>query len=105
MRRRIHLSSKWSASCLPFSRVFFHSGVVQAFRPARNGGPEGPHYTWVKKALVSKPAGAGIVYRRLDPRMARRSRRVMTLIAERKLADLIEPPKGSGVLEASGVIA
>src|SRR5437016_8064390 len=37
--------------------------------------------------------------------MARRSRPVMTLVAERKLSDLIEPPKGSGVLEASGVIA
>jgi hypothetical protein len=29
----------------------------------------------------------------------------MTLVAERKLSDLIEPPKGSGVLEASGVVA
>jgi hypothetical protein len=29
----------------------------------------------------------------------------MTLVAERKLADFIEPPAGSGVLEASGVIA
>jgi hypothetical protein len=28
--------------------AFFSPGVVQAFRPARNGGPEGPHYTWVK---------------------------------------------------------
>jgi hypothetical protein len=37
--------------------------------------------------------------------MARRSRTVMTLVAERKLSDLIEPPKGSGVLEASGVVA
>ena len=35
--------------------------------------------------------------------MARR--RVLTLVAERKLSDLIEPPKGSAVLEASGVIA
>src|SRR5207253_3007659 len=24
----------------------------RAVRPARNGGPEGPHYTWVKKALA-----------------------------------------------------
>ena len=31
--------------------------------------------------------------------------RVLTLAAERKLSDLIEPPKGSAVLEASGVIA
>ena len=31
----------------------FHSGVVQAFRPAWHGGPEGPHYTWVKNALTS----------------------------------------------------
>ena len=29
----------------------------------------------------------------------------MTLVAERKLSDLIEPPTGSGVLEASGVVA
>jgi hypothetical protein len=35
--------------------------------------------------------------------MARR--RVLTLVTERKLSDLIEPPKGSAVLEASGVIA
>ncbi|HUR21470.1 MAG TPA: hypothetical protein VMZ90_11715 [Vicinamibacterales bacterium] len=35
--------------------------------------------------------------------MARR--RVLTLATERKLSDLIEPPKGSAVLEASGVIA
>ena len=34
--------------------------------------------------------------------MARR--RVLTLVANRKLSDLIKPPKGSGVLEASGVI-
>ena len=33
------------------------------------------------------------------------SRRVLTLVAERKLSDLIPPPKGSAVLEASGVIA
>ena len=37
--------------------------------------------------------------------MARRSRPIMTLVAERKLSDLIEPPKGSLVLEASGVVA
>ncbi len=37
--------------------------------------------------------------------MARQSRPVMTLVAERKLSDFIAPPKGSGVLEASGVIA
>ena len=37
--------------------------------------------------------------------MARRSRPVMTLVTERKLSDLIAPPKGSGVLEASGVVA
>jgi hypothetical protein len=29
----------------------------------------------------------------------------MTLVTERKLADLIDPPRGSGVLEASGVLA
>jgi hypothetical protein len=29
----------------------------------------------------------------------------MTLVEERKLSDLIDPPKGSGVLEASGVVA
>jgi hypothetical protein len=29
----------------------------------------------------------------------------MTLVVERKLSDLLEPPKGSGVLEASGVVA
>ena len=32
-------------------------------------------------------------------------RRVLTLVTERKLSDLIAPPKGSAVLEASGVIA
>jgi hypothetical protein len=32
-------------------------------------------------------------------------RRVLTLVAERKLSDLIAPPKGSAVLEASGVVA
>ena len=26
-------------------RAFVDSGVVQAFRPARHGGPEGPHYS------------------------------------------------------------
>ena len=31
--------------------------------------------------------------------------RVLTLVTERKLSDLLEPPKGSAVLEASGVIA
>ncbi len=36
--------------------------------------------------------------------MARRSRPVMTLVAERQLSDFIEPPKGSRVLEASGVV-
>ena len=34
-----------------------------------------------------------------------RSPAVLTLVAERKLSDLIRPPKGSAVLEASGVIA
>lgn len=29
----------------------------------------------------------------------------MTLVAERKLSDLIDPPKGGEVLEASGVVA
>ena len=29
----------------------------------------------------------------------------MTLVSERKLSDFIAPPKGSGVLEASGVLA
>jgi hypothetical protein len=28
----------------------FDSDVVQAFRPARHGGPEGPHYTKVENA-------------------------------------------------------
>jgi hypothetical protein len=37
--------------------------------------------------------------------MAHRSRPVMTLVTERKLSDFIAPPKGSGVLEASGVVA
>jgi hypothetical protein len=37
--------------------------------------------------------------------MSRRPRPVLTLVAERKLTDCIEPPKGSGVLEASGVVA
>jgi hypothetical protein len=32
-------------------------------------------------------------------------RRELTLIKERRLADLIPPPQGSGVLEASGVVA
>src|SRR5688572_23973377 len=32
-------------------------------------------------------------------------RRVLTLVTERKLSSLIAPPKGSAVLEASGVIA
>ena len=31
----------------------FHTDVVQAFRPARSGGPEGPHYTLVNNALVA----------------------------------------------------
>jgi hypothetical protein len=33
------------------------------------------------------------------------ARSELTLIKERRLADLIEPPAGSGVLEASGVVA
>ena len=33
------------------------------------------------------------------------ARQQMKLVKERRLADLISPPKGSGVLEASGVIA
>jgi hypothetical protein len=33
------------------------------------------------------------------------ARRELRLIKERRLADLIAPPKGSGVLEASGVVA
>ena len=37
--------------------------------------------------------------------MARRSRPVMTLVTKRKLSDFIAPPQGSGVLEASGVVA
>jgi hypothetical protein len=28
--------------------------VVQAFRPARHGGPEGPHYTRVKSFATSR---------------------------------------------------
>jgi hypothetical protein len=31
----------------------FHSDGVQAFRPARHGGPEGPHYTNSENALVA----------------------------------------------------
>jgi hypothetical protein len=34
-----------------------------------------------------------------------RSHPVMTLVTEHKLADFLSPPKGSGVLEASGVVA
>lgn len=37
--------------------------------------------------------------------MASRSRPVMRLVTERKLSDFVEPPKGSGVVEASGVLA
>ena len=37
--------------------------------------------------------------------MARRTRFVLTLVAERKLSDFVAPPKGSSVLEASGVVA
>jgi hypothetical protein len=37
--------------------------------------------------------------------VARRSRPVLKLITERKLAELISPPRGSAVLEASGVVA
>jgi hypothetical protein len=37
--------------------------------------------------------------------MPRRPRPVLTLVTERKLTDCIDPPKGSGVLEASGVVA
>ena len=37
--------------------------------------------------------------------MAHHRHRVMVLVAERKLADLINPPTPGGVLEASGVIA
>ncbi len=39
------------------------------------------------------------------PRMAGRSRPVLTLVLERKVSDFIAPPKGSRVLEASGVVA
>ena len=38
-------------------------------------------------------------------RMPQRSRPVMTLVVERRLSDLITPPAGSEVLEASGVVA
>src|SRR5258705_7520549 len=31
----------------------FHMYVVRAFRLARHGGPEGPHYTQVKSALTA----------------------------------------------------
>jgi len=34
-----------------------------------------------------------------------RSRKELTLVEERKLSDYIDPPEGSGVLEASGVVA
>ena len=37
--------------------------------------------------------------------MAARSRPVLRLLRERKLAELVAPPKGGGVLEASGVFA
>ena len=37
--------------------------------------------------------------------MPQRSRPVMTLVVERRLSDLITPPAGSEVLEASGVVA
>jgi hypothetical protein len=37
--------------------------------------------------------------------MSRRSRPELTLVEERKLSDYIAPPEGSGVLEASGVVA
>ena len=37
--------------------------------------------------------------------MARRSYPVMTLVEEQKLSSLINPPRGSSVLEASGVVA
>ena len=37
--------------------------------------------------------------------MARRIRPTLALVAERKLSDFITPPKGSKVLEASGVVA
>jgi len=37
--------------------------------------------------------------------MVTRSRPVLRLVRERKLAELIAPPKGGGVLEASGVFA
>ena len=33
---------------IPSVTMVFHSDVVQAFRPARHGGPEGPHYDGVK---------------------------------------------------------
>ena len=46
------------ARSLAPSRVF-DSGVVQAFRPARHGGPEGPHYAGNKKlSNASRRAGA-----------------------------------------------
>src|ERR1700748_2349207 len=34
----------------------FRFGVVQAFRPARHGGPEGPHYIETENALKGKRA-------------------------------------------------
>ena len=37
--------------------------------------------------------------------MGRRLRQVMRLVTERKMTDLIDPPQGSSVLEASGVLA
>ena len=37
--------------------------------------------------------------------MSQRPRPTLTLVVERKLLDFIAPPKGSGVLEASGVVA
>jgi len=35
----------------------------------------------------------------------KKRRGAMTLVTERKISDFIEPPRGSGVLEASGVLA
>jgi hypothetical protein len=33
----------------------FDFDVVQAFRPARHGGPKGPHYAKIKNAIAISP--------------------------------------------------
>ena len=40
--------------------AYWFSDVVQAFRPARHGGPEGPHYTRMENALIRSANATGI---------------------------------------------